>query len=266
MRKTWNAFLGVILILAGAGGMIFSAAGIGSLWYFKPSIQAVITRDLTLLQETLTTTSEGLVLVSDSIETTAASVRALEETIGDTAGAIRATTPMIATLAIMTREELPRTLETAQTSLSSAQESAQIIDGFLSALSFLPGIDYDPEVPLNEALASVSASLDPLPTNLKTIETSLEATEDNLSVVQSDIELIAADMSQISASLEESQGVIEQYQATTTDLEQRVEQALERLPYQVRVAAWALTFALVWFFFTQLGLVLQGMAMINAPG
>ena len=98
MRKTWNAFLGVILILAGAGGMIFSAAGIGSLWYFKPSIQAVITRDLTLLQDTLTTTSDGLALVSDSFQTTAASVRALEETIGDTAGAIRATTPMVSTI------------------------------------------------------------------------------------------------------------------------------------------------------------------------
>ncbi len=211
MNRTLNAILGITLIITGVGGMLFSIAGIAGVWYFRPQALENLTANLQLASNALTTTSEGLEVANSSLSMTIESLDRLDQAITASGEALDSTTPMITSLTTLTRSELPATVETARTSLSSAQESARIIDSFLSALSFLPGIDYNPEVPLNESLAAVAASLDPIPESLETIETSLDTTGDNLQAIQSDMELMAADVREIRSGLQEAEQVIDRY-------------------------------------------------------
>lgn len=263
MKRFINPTLGVAFIIAAVGGIIFSLAGIGGTWYFKPHLEETLTGYLTLLDDTLQTTSDGLLVAHRSLGQSIDSMAALQQTIGATADTLDATTPLLDTLADLSEEDLPRTLETAQTSLRSAQTSAQIIDRVLAALSILPGIDYDPEVPLGEALQQVSASLDSIFPSLESMHTSLENTTSNMEIIQADIDLIAIDVANIQSSLEDGRGVVEQYQELVTDLDRRVDQARNSIPSQITIAAWVLTFALLWAFFTQLGLLVQGFTLIN---
>lgn len=264
MNRTLNAILGITLIITGVGGMLFSIAGIAGVWYFRPQALENLTANLQLASNALTTTSEGLEVANSSLSMTIESLDRLDQAITASGEALDSTTPMITSLTTLTRSELPATVETARTSLSSAQESARIIDSFLSALSFLPGIDYNPEVPLNESLAAVAASLDPIPESLETIETSLDTTGDNLQAIQSDMELMAADVREIRSGLQEAEQVIDRYQGLTGDLQVRVDRTQRRLPTQVRAAAWALTFALIWAFFTQVSVLVQGFTLLRS--
>lgn len=263
MKRFINPTLGVAFIIAAIGGIIFSLAGIAGTWYFKPRFEETLTGYLTLLDDTLQTTSEGLQIAHRSLVQSIDSMADLQQTIGATADTLDATTPLLDTLASLSDEDLPRTLETAQTSLRSAQESARIIDRVLGALAILPGIDYDPEVPLGDALQQVSTSLDAIFPSLESMHTSLETATDNMEIIQADIGLIAIDVANIQTNLEEGRGVVEQYQELVADLAQRVDQARDRVPFQVTVAAWVLTFALLWSFFTQLGLLVQGFTLVN---
>jgi flagellin-like hook-associated protein FlgL len=265
MKTTFVRVSGIALIIAGIGGLLFSLTGIGLVWYFRPKVTDDITTSLRTTQDVLVVTADGLDLAEVSLNNTISSLVALEQTVGATAVTLDTTTPMLNTLVDLTRQDLPRTLDAAQRSLDSAQESARIIDRFLSALSFLPGVNYNPEVPLNEALQEVANSLNDLPASLDIIETSLGSTSTNLEVMQSDIQLMATDISAIRTSLVDSQVVIDQYQTVVSDLELRLTRMENELPEQITTLAWVLTFVLVWAAFTQFGLTLQGWGLLQTP-
>lgn len=267
MKNGFYRFVGFLVVLASILGLVGSVVGLAATWRYKPKAAADLQANVVLFDDVLTTTAEGLSVANQSLTTTVASIDALEGTVQATAGTLEVTTPVIATLTSITQDDLPNALEAAQTSLDSAQESAQVIDSVMSALASLPllNIDYDPEVPLSESLQNVSDSLDPLPESLLTIQTSLEEAEDNLVIIQADIETIAVNISEISASLVEAQQVVEDYQVVVDDLVSRTDRMQANLPAWLDIAAWVLTFIFVWAIIMQIGMLVVGIDLLSRP-
>src|SRR5207244_3419001 len=128
------------------------------------------------------------------VQTTTVEVASLQTTTLALAQTIHDTTPTLDSLASLTGQDLPTAISATQTSLASAQTSAQLIDNVLTALTsipFSPVGAYKPAVPLHTALAQVSSSLDVLAPSLATINASLASDQTNLAVVQAELTNVA---------------------------------------------------------------------------
>jgi hypothetical protein len=268
VRKTLVRITGVLLVITGVAGLIISVGAAVWLWAGLPEFKNWMQGSLEDIYNTLETTSDGLVIVDQSIESSITSFANIEATIDATAKSINDTTPMVDTMIILTRDDLPQTIYTAQLSLDAAQDSAEIIDGLLSFLAGLPLVPdrlYNPQVPLHIALGQVSESLDNIPAALLTIEESLTATTGNIDTIQTEIYLISDGISEIKFSLEEAQYVVDEYQILVSDLQTRTTRFENSVLTRVNTIAIFLTILLVWLAVAQIGMLVQGFTLLSMP-
>jgi len=254
---------GVLLIATAILGTAISIFGLFSTWQLRSSLENSLLGSLELAEQSLTTTEEGLTAAGDSLGATHDSFSGLEETVRATGHSLEDTVPLIDSLATLARVDLPNTITSTQTSLASAQESAEIIDRVLTSLTKVPLIgsqifNYNPDVPLHESLGQVSESLKGLPVALLTMEKSLETARDNVVVIQADISMMASDLKSMQDGLNDTEQVIGEYRILVEDLQSRVSAARENIPLQLNRAAWLATLFLIWLGFSQVGFILQG--------
>jgi hypothetical protein len=266
MRVAVARIIGTILMVTAFFGLLFSSLAIVQTWRVKPGLESRLDSLLNLLDATINTTTEGLAIVESSLETASGNVNSLEEATQTLAQSISDSAPMVDSLIGLVGEELPETITATQISLESAQTSALLIDNMLATISQIPFLGlgrYQPEVPLNDALGQVSASLAGLPASLATIETSLETASANLVVIEQQVSAIGQDIRQINENLASARAVIDDYQATIGSLQTQVHLAQAGLPLWLNRLAWLLTFVLAWLGIMQVGLFSQGLALAS---
>ncbi len=256
MRTTLSRTLGALLVVAAVGGLVFSILGLVGTWRYKESITNTLLSNIKLVNDTLETTIEGLQVTQKSLDEASTSMDALKGTLDTATQTLKSTQPVIDSIADLMAQDLPETIRATQSSLDAAQESAKVIDSVLQGLSFL--IDYNPEMPLNEALEKVSASMDDLPEALVGMEDDLRETSRNLEVAQSDLALIIEAVEQIDDSLQDYKSVMVSYHTSLSSVQKQVETLQDRLPKLVNWTAWGLTAFLAWMSIAQLGLLTQG--------
>lgn len=255
---------GLLMVIIGAGSLLITLFALIQVWRLRQPVTQSLQSNLRVISETLTTTSEGLLLTSQSLDSVQASVTALGITVDTLGKSIEDSTPMMDSLVVLVGEDLPETISSTQTSLSSAQESAKIIDAVLRALTIFNPSIYNPPVPLNIALGRVSQSLDGLPKSFSRMEDSLKRTKANLATVQTQIESMSAEIGSINDSLEASRKVITQYQGLVARAEKSVASLENRAPAGVTTLAWMLSFLLFWLGVAQAGLVLRGLEWMRS--
>jgi methyl-accepting chemotaxis protein len=259
-------FFGLLMIIAALAGIVFCIIGIYEIWQVKTTLTQTVNDDLVLLDDTLIATENGLTSVGQLLQTTASDVTSLETTTQSLAQTIHDTNPMLDSLASLTGKDLPDAIVTTQTSLTAAQGSASLIDtvlGALTSIPFMPVTAYKPDIPLHTSLAQVSASLDSIPESLATIHTSLNSGKTNLGVIESEMTKISTTVKGISSDLEEVQKSIDQYKTVTTKLKTRVEAAKSAASDTITSGAWILTIILAWLMITQLGLLAEGLELLQ---
>lgn len=265
MKTIFTRIVGVILSFTAVIGIIFSIVALIAIWTYRPDVNTYAKEYIGLIHQTLDITQAGLVLASDSLESSILSITTLEATVEATAKSIDDTSPLIGTFVILTSEDLPDAVSSAQLSLLAAQDSAEIIDGLLTALASIPFVPrdlYNPPVPLHEALGQVSESIENLPEALKTMEESLTITSQNLEGIQADITLMAEDIHEINLSMVEAQTVLSDYEDLVSDYQLRLDRIDQNTERWINVAYLFLTFLLVLLGVTQLGLLTQGIALL----
>jgi methyl-accepting chemotaxis protein len=268
LRIAFARLAGLLLILTALTGVIIMAGGLYWTLYMLPDTYENIQNNILILNDALNTTSEGLILAENSIETSISSTTTLEATITATGRSIRGTTPMLETMVLLARDDLPNAVSSAQLSIDAAQDSAEIIDNVLSFLASLPLVPrdlYNPPVPLHVALGQVSESLENIPESLETIEVSLTNTGLNLIEIEDDIYLIAADVNEINASMVEARGVISEYQVLIIDLQTRTDNLERSLPDMFNQLTLLLTVIFVWAGLSQIGLLFLGFSILAPP-
>ena len=257
---------GFLFVIAAVAGFIFSVVGLIEIWRYRPAVTQTVIDNLALVDQALITTQDGLSIVGELVQTITVDVASLQTTTQALALTIHATNPMIDSLASLTGKDFPAAVGATQTSLSSAQSSALLIDNVLEALTsipFLPVAAYKPDVPLHTALAQVSTSLNSLMPSLSTINTSLVDGKTNLGVVEVELTKISETTQGISNSLGSAQTVIYQYKTVTTQLKERVEATQLVAPTWMTTITWILSLILGWLLIAQLGMGAQGLNMLR---
>ncbi|MGD9093970.1 MAG: hypothetical protein PVF74_14065 [Anaerolineales bacterium] len=263
MNGIGRKIIGIVLLLFAVISLAITTYGMVQVWQMKEPLKENLVANLELFDTTLQNTADGLVIASQSLESVIASLEGLETTVQTLAGSIEDTTPLISSLETLTGETLPETIQSTQSSLVAAGESAKIIDSVLRALTIFNRDLYNPEEPLDVALGKVSASMDDLPETLNTMESSLNATNNNLLVLQADILLAAESIQEIKQGLEEAQKVIESYQTSVEDLSEKITGVKTRLPDWIDAAVWIISFFLIWLLIVQLGALVIGWQFIR---
>ncbi len=262
MKTTLNYMLGIAMIVAAILGLLLSVVGlIGAITIRKPLVEN-LTNTLELFDDTLTATADGLSVVYQSLDQASMNVSTLEDTLQASGRAIQDTTPMFDTLTKMVQDDLPATITATQTSLTSAQTSAALIENALmtiTSLPLIPGGPYNPKTPLNQALGQVSDSLTPLIDSFDSLEDSLKVSKGNLILMQAEINIMAMHIGQIQDQLDNAQSVIEQYQSVVSRLQEQVNFARESLPRWVNVLSLFAVLFFIWLAITQIGLLTQGL-------
>ena len=263
MNIITRRIIGLLLILAAFGGLVFSITGLALTWRIKPAAEKNLSSGVDLVSSTLATTAQGLVVTQESLEVAVESIRALQGTLDTTAKTLKSSEPMVTTVVQLMDQDLPAAVQATQASLLSAQESARVIDSLLEALNFLPGINYNPELPLNATLGDVSTSLDGLPVSFDEIGKSLTDTRKNLQSIQVDLALMVDSIRQIEKSITRAGEVVEQYQVSVETVQKQLKTMQNNIPTMTTAVAWGFSLFLGWMAIAQLGLFTQGWGLVN---
>lgn len=257
--------VGILLIIAAIGGLVFSVVGIVAAQQVKPSMVASLQNTLDLLVQTLDTTSQGLVVTQGALENSVNMIAALQSTLETTAKTIESTNPMIDQITQIIDEDVPDTIIATQDALNTAQKSAQVVDSLLGTLSKVPliGLNYNPEVPLSEALGEVASSLEDLPASLKGMTDNLKTTQSNVQTFQADISVTAESVGDIKESVAQYGDVVKGYQESLDLLKTQLKLLSSNLPAIVQTLVLGLTIFFIWMAIANLGLLSQGWEMVT---
>jgi uncharacterized phage infection (PIP) family protein YhgE len=258
--------IGVFLILAAVGGLIFSIAGIVFAWRAESRVTAGLQNFVEVLSGTLQTTSQGLTITQQALKSSVDTVSALQSTVETTAKTIKSSGPMVDEISKLMTSELPNTVQSTESSLRTAQESAKVIDSVLSTLSSIPligsSIGYNPQVPLDQALGQVADSLTNLPDSFANMADSLKTSSSNLETFQADLSVMAESIGEIEKSVAQYESVVGNYQKSLEALNTKLTNIESSLPNIVRSVLVGLTIFLVWMVIVQFGLLTQGLELI----
>ena len=259
--------LGVLFIAAAAAGLVFSVVGLVEVWRYRPVVTQKVVDILTVFDQTLNTTHDGLAIVGQVVLTTTVDLAALQTTTQALTRALHDTSPMLDSLTRLISADFPAAIAATQTSLASAQGSALLIDNILATLSNTPFLSvgaYQPDVPLHTALAQVSDSLNTFTPALATISASLTEGQTNLGVMETELNKIASTANGISTALGSAQTVIDEYKTITTGLKEQLAALQSRVPDWLMALTWILTFMLGWLLIAQVALATLGFSLLRS--
>ncbi|MEA2009261.1 MAG: hypothetical protein U9N78_00995, partial [Actinomycetota bacterium] len=158
--------LGRLFTILGIGGLVASLVagllGIAVVVTLTSSADqslAVTVAAVETADETVALAADTLGIVSESFDTLVPSAELAATTFEDAA-------VVIADSAVVVTVDIPDALDAVVGAMPAIETTAEIIDNALRVLNFV-GVDYEPEVPFDEAVAELTDAIDDLPEELR---------------------------------------------------------------------------------------------------
>lgn len=164
-----------------------------------------------------TTVRSASVVVDDvavATDAAALSVTSIRELIDDIESAarsgartLRTVEGLLTDIADQAAEDVASSIESAVNAMPGIIQTGRVIDRTLNALSFV-GVDYDPDVPLDEALESLQQSLAPLPGEIRDQVELLEEAARDIAVLSENSTSLAANLLEIRIDLLDAEDLV----------------------------------------------------------
>jgi hypothetical protein len=266
--------LGVLVMIAGALGLVLSLAGLVSVWVAKPSVAVYASSTIDTLGESVVTSQQVMDITGQALGATVDSVDALSTMLSTTAATVEDTQPVLDEFDTIMASTLPTTLQATTDSLHAAQEAAQVLESAIQSLdSFrfllsaaplvgdlveLPEEPYNPEKPLADSLGELAANLEGLPDTFVGMSANLSATDDNLAIVQGNLITMADSVKLISGSLSEYERMVIQSRSSLDNLTSILTGIQSNLGSILNGAALVLSLFFIWLLAAQVVILSQG--------
>ena len=257
---------GIILAVVGLAGVVLGGIGIYQIWRVKPAVETRLLGMLGTTKETLETTQTGLTHLNQSLDTIDGNITTLNQTIVTVAQSLNDAGPVLESISVLLQEELPATLEATQTSLETAEASAKLLDSVMRALTsipFYPGEKYNPPIPLDVTVKNVALSLEDVPEALIEVGDELDSNQENFSDIEDDLLALSVTLAGINTNISNTKITLEDYQTLLTDAGTQIKLIEGGLPATLTSLAQLLSVVIGWLIFTQMGLVVQGLLMLE---
>lgn len=235
--------MGIIRLLV---CLIWAVMSIAGMFYGDEVIQYsqdLLDRNLTQAEENLAVvydllgeSGEVLISVEESLDT-------VRDAIVDVTFTLTDTRPLIDETSRVITQDVPEALEGVQASMPSLIETAAAVDEtltFLSAFQFtIPnffgddwqiglGIEYDPEVPLDQALDDLSSNLEDIPEDLRGMESDLNNASINLLTLRDDLSVLADGLYAVNQQVEDLNPQIEKLAENLLDMQTSLAEMQEK--------------------------------------
>ena len=266
MGRLFTRIVGIALIVAGLGGMVFAIGGLFVLVQVEKNILSAAQEQVGLMSQALSATRDGLDIADASLVQAVSTVKTLESTVAGIGTTVGSSVPAVDSVSTLVGVQLPVTIETTQQTLESVAASAKTVDDLLAVMSAVPllGVsEYNPDVPLSQGFQDVAASLEGIPDSLRSTQEQLDTTSQNLVGLEGSFDTMASDIGQIATSIGSAQSVLEQYKGVVGQLQSSMSWIGGALPSWVNWLRLGLSLLLVWLGVAQFALITQGWELVG---
>lgn len=224
MSRIWE-YTGIAGAVTALVAAVFFAFGIGP-WFQTLSNSFDVTAEgLRAVDSTLEVVDESLVVVTDTLA-------GVDGVFGATASALEEVGGVVLSSGTLLQTEIPRQLDAIESAMDGLIDTANVVDGVLGALSFV-GVDYNPEVPLDQALEDVSVQLGELRGSLSGYSGNLFSLTVSLNRLDEEVTIVADSMAGLQGQVDATRELIAGYRVTAGDAEVVIADASARLSAQV---------------------------------
>lgn len=270
---------GWLFLISAVFGLLLALGCLIGLWVTKSSVTGALTSGMALMGETLDATGETVEVITRALNRAGESLELITLLTDDVAQTVSDSQGLIGSTADLIGKDMTGFVSETQESLTEVEDSARMVDGALSTIdstlqliaripiigSGLPQAQpsYQPRVPLQESVAEVSRSLDPLVQSFSQIETQLNTSADQAAAIQSEIEQLGQEIAAIETNLTEAKTVTDRYRVIIDDGQQRFERVETRLPVLVNGGYMLLTVVLLWLMMSQVAMLAQALEILR---
>jgi hypothetical protein len=263
---------GVIFLVSAILGMIIGLGGLIVLWSTKAEVTNGIVDTTSLVRRSLEATSSSLVLINDTLDQAGRNIELIHGLISDMGGTLSDSKDLLDTAAGMMGTDMKGFITETQKSLVAVEESAQMVDSALrvvdSTLQFLDrlrpgGPIYKPRTPLQDSVAQVNRSLDPLPASFDKIQKQLDTSAAHAAMMQAEVEALSKQVADIEVNLEQARVVSGEYRKIVNDLEGNLDHFEQQLPLRLNVLYLGVTLLLLWVSSASAGMLVNGLGMLR---
>ena len=249
--KSLSRAMGIIWITT---SLLWAVLGIAGLLYGLnglENIQAGLSDNLTLAVESLDSVHALVDETTEVISATHQTLRTVQQATHDTGTSLADLRPLIWTTTKVVTIQVPDALEGVQDSMPTLIETAKSVDEtlvWLSGFKFtIPnpfgtdwsydlGVDYHPEVPLDQALEEMSGNLEGLPDDLRDMEEDLDAADANLIILSDDLADLAGDIEIANQQIAEITPQMESIANNIEAIQQSLQATQEAIPKSFETA------------------------------
>ena len=176
-----------------------------------------VDRSLRIGEETLVTLDDTIDAADEVVTSVQSGLTTIEATLGTVNESVGDTTELASTTSALA-SALPANLERVDDALATLEQLGGTIDDVLSGVSNIPfAPDYDPAVPLDEAVAGVREGLAPLTGDLRGIADELDQLASGSGDLRGQLTDLADDVASTRRALEGSSALLDQYRASASD-------------------------------------------------
>lgn len=190
----------------------------GFAWVVLGTAADASIRSLELASDVLDSVGGTVISVDAVLDDVSDGLRTTQQSMGDASVTLTQLWALTSNLADLIGEDVPDSLDSVRASLAPIQATAGLLDGTLTALSFL-GVDYDPEVPLGEAIDDLDTRLAEIPQRLRDQAPLIDSAAESLSGFGGDTLTIAQDLSDLRTRLSEASFTVGSYRQTVAEAE-----------------------------------------------
>jgi hypothetical protein len=260
--------IGLVLILIGLAGLVICYLGARAGRDFADSIALSADEVLGRADSSLNTVEESLTQSRQSISAMVDTIATVRETTANLASTVDDTQPMLDELALLVGQDIPNTIGHVQDTIPSVAQTAKVVDETLRLLSRLQveetiplinydisfglGVEYDPEIPFDQAVEEVGSDLAPLAETSASLEGELRTTMANMGLLSRDLTQLTVDLGRLNQEVSQFRPLLDEYSTQVSDMQAGIDVGGARLEAQLSVARRAIVLAAVWLGLSQL--------------
>jgi multidrug efflux pump subunit AcrA (membrane-fusion protein) len=245
-----------ILIALSAIFLILSVVGIGAIWFYNEPLTSKVTGQLTDIdaqlaqaQATLQSSEKELQRALRIVDGAQAALEKLTKQTGSSES-------LLGNIQGTLDDKLLPELKTTRQRIDSARITLESLQSVLKSISgFVPGVDLTGPGKIVKDLISSTKSLDTEIANVEVLATQASTFVSDTSF------LLGGDLSETRTSLQNFVSYIQDYEKKVIGWREQDKQLLDGVPKWIDQASIVLTIFLLWFGFSQFGLLLHGLSI-----
>jgi hypothetical protein len=221
------------------------------------------------------TASSSLVTIEDSLEQARQTLTSVTQTIGqvrstssDLAMTIDDTQPTLDEMALLVGTDIPDTIGDVQDTIPNIAQTAKVVDDTLRLLSRLQveqtvplinyeisfglGVDYNPEIPFDQAVEEVGRGLEPIAVASGNLEEDLQTAKSNMATLSQDLNVLAGNLDTLQDEVTEFRPLLDEYSTLAEDMQDGIASGRVRIDEQSMAVRRGIILAAVWLGLFQL--------------